>query len=41
VLTLFVDSDAEVGATQIESVEIELGDSSVINEDDIVVSFIA
>ena len=40
VLTLFVDSAKDVDTTQIESLQIELGDSSVINEDDIVVSFI-
>jgi hypothetical protein len=41
VLTLFADTVADAGVTQVDAIQIELGDSSVIDKDDITVSFIA
>ena len=42
VLTIFVDTDSEQDVIQVESMEIQLGEDSTIDEDDITAtSFIA
>ena len=41
VLTIFADSNSEEGITEIESMNIQLGDDSTIDEDDIDTLFIA
>jgi len=41
VLTLFADTNPEAGETQLDTLQVELDDSSVIDKDDITVSFIA
>jgi hypothetical protein len=41
VLTLFADTNPVAGETQLDTLQVELDDSSVIDKDDITVSFIA
>ena len=41
VLTLFADTNSNAGITEIDSIQIELGESSTADEDDITASFIA
>ncbi|MFL2499621.1 MAG: cadherin repeat domain-containing protein, partial [Porticoccaceae bacterium] len=41
VLTLFADTNSNAGITEIDSIQIELGQSSTADEDDITASFIA
>ena len=40
-LTLFADTNPEQGATEMEALQVKLGDDATIDEDDITVSFIA
>jgi hypothetical protein len=40
ILTLFADTKPDEGVTEVEVLQVKLGDDSTIDEDDITVSFI-